>query len=109
MIPLATTTVDVLAVTETEPGEGLTTTGRASAVRAVIGSPSGRELPQPGGGSERVDAVLNADPIAAMAHGDEVTDSATGDVYRVVWVQQRPGALAHTRAGLMRLNGRAVA
>jgi len=109
VIPHATTTVDVTAVSETEPGEGTTTATRASDVRAVIGAPSGRELPAPGAGAERVDAVLNADPITGLRHGDTVTDAETGDTYRVAWVLQRPGLLAHTRAGLVRTHGKAAA
>lgn len=109
MIPLATTTVDVAAVTETEPGEGTTTTARASDVRAVIGAPAGREQPAPGAGAERIDAVLNTDPITGLRHGDTVVDTETGDTYRVAWVQQRPGMLAHTRAGLVRTDGKAAA
>lgn len=109
MIPLSTTTVTVTSVTEAEPGEGETTATRASDVRAVIGSPSGLEQAAPGGGSERVDAVLNADPISGLAHTDRVVDAQTEDTYEVRWVQQRPGPLAHTRAGLVRVKGRVAA
>ena len=100
MIPLATTTVTVASQSEPEPGEGITTAVRASGVRAVISTPNGSELPAPGGGAERVDAILLADSIVGMAHTDKVTDD-DGTVYEVVWVAQREGfGLEHTTAGL---------
>lgn len=109
-IPFATTTVTVTANAEPEPGEGATATTRASGVRAHISSPAGRELPAPGGGSERLDAVLDADPIDGMTHGDTVVDATTGDSYRAAWVAERTGlGLDHTVAGLVRVNGRAAA
>lgn len=109
MIPLSTTTVTVTSHTETEPGEGQTAATRASGIRAVIGSPSGTEIAAPGGGTERVDAVLNCDPIAGLAHTDTIVDDQTGLTYEARWVQQRPGMLAHTRAGLVRVKGRVAA
>lgn len=108
MIPLATTTVTVVRESEPEPGEGITDVAVASGVRAVIGSPSGGENPGPGGGSERVDAVLNADPVPGLDHVCRVTD-ADGRAYGVVWVEHRTGLLAHTRAGLVRKTGREAA
>lgn len=109
MIPLATTTVTVTAQAEPEPGAGITTSTRASGVRAVIASPSGSEVAGPGGGSENVDAVLVADPVAGIAHTDRVT-TAEGDAYEVVWVRQRLGlGLDHVRAGLVAITGRAAA
>lgn len=108
-IPLATTTVTVHSVSEPEPGEGEVETVRAAGVRAVIAAPNGQERPGPGGGSSRVDAVLDADPIAGLAHTDRVTDAA-GGTYEVVWVQQRQGlGLGHTVAGLVRKTGREAA
>jgi hypothetical protein len=100
MIPISTTTVTVESQTEAEPGEGITTAPRVSGVRAVISTPSGSELPAPGGGAERIDALLLSDPIVGMAHTDKVT--ADGVVYEVAWVAQRDGfGLAHTTAGLV--------
>ena len=61
MIPLATTTVDVTRESEPEPGEGITTTAVASDVRACVASPTGRDLQAAGGGSQVIDAVLDAD------------------------------------------------
>lgn len=110
MIPLATTTVTVTAHAEPEPGAGITTSTRASGVRAVIGSPSGTDVPGPGQGAERVDAVLNCDTVTGLAHTDRVTDDATGEVYEVRWVNRRRGlGLDHHRAGLVRVTGRAAA
>lgn len=106
-IPLATTSVTVTAESEPEPGDGVVTSTRARRVRAVVGAPVGNEVAAPGGGAERVDAVLNADPIRGLAHTDRVTDHQTGDVYEVRWVTQRHGlGLDHTRAGLVRVSGR---
>lgn len=106
MIPVATTTVTVEAMAEAEPGEGRTASTRATGVRAVIGSPSGRDIMAAGGGREAIDAVLDADPIDGMAHTDRVTDDTTGAVWEAVWVEQRQGlGLDHTRAGLRRTTG----
>lgn len=108
MIPLATTTVTVTAQAESEPGAGITTSTRASGVRAVIAAPSGSEVAGPGGGSEKVDAVLVADTVSGITHRDRVT-TAEGDAYEVVWVRDRIGlGLDHTRAGLVAVTGRAV-
>lgn len=108
MIPLADTTVTVTSQTEAEPGEGITTATRASGVRAVIAAPSGNEIDVPGGGSETIDAVLLCDPVSGLSHTDRVTDAA-GNVYQVAWVAQRTNLLAHTKAGLVKVAGRAAA
>lgn len=108
-IPLSTTTVTVTSQTEAEVGEGITTATRASGVRAVIAVPSGTEQDAPGGGAERIDAVLLADPITGLDHTDKVTD-AEGHVYQVAWVTQRIGfGQDHTKAGLVALDGRVAA
>jgi hypothetical protein len=107
-IPLATTTVTASTATETEPGEGRTVAVLASGVRAVIAAPSGAEVAGPGGGSERLDAVLVADPIEDLTHKDLIVD-AEGNEFEVRWVAQRVGfGINHTRAGLTRLTGRPV-
>lgn len=106
MIPLATTTITHKRATETEPGEGRTFTTIASRVRAVIGSPSGREALLAGGGRESVDAVLVSDQLDDAAHTDTITDETSGDVWEIVWLQDREGlGLAHTKAGLRRVAG----
>lgn len=108
-IPLATTTVTVAAQAEPEPGAGITVTPRASGVRAVVAAPSGTEIAAPGGGGERIDAVLVCDTVTGLAHTDRVTDDGTGAVYEVAWVAERQGlGLGHHRAGLVKLAGRAA-
>lgn len=108
-LPLATTTVTVTAQAEAEPGDGLTASTRASGVRAAVVSPSGRDVPGPGGGAEVIDAVLLCDPVDGLAHSDLVT-TAEGEAFEVRWVTQRIGfGLGHTKAGLVRLTGRAAA
>lgn len=109
MIPLATTTVTVTACAELEPGAGITTSTRASGVAAVISEPSGRERNAPGGGGEAVDAVLLCSTVSGLSHRDRVTD-ADGNVYEVAWVAQRVGlGLGHSKAGLVKVDGRVAA
>lgn len=104
-VALSTTTIAVLSGAELEPGEGRTFTTTATGVAATIGSPSGRDQLLAGGGREVVDAVLNCDPITAE-HTDRIEDLGTGEVWEIVWVQNRPGlGLDHTRAGLKRVSG----
>lgn len=107
-IPLATTTITVRAMTESEPGEGRTGEVVATGVRAVIGSPTGRETYAPGGGTSRVTDILNADPTPALADNTcQIIDDTTGVVYEVEWVRQRGGfGLEHTKAGLVQIVGR---
>jgi hypothetical protein len=96
----------VSSQTEAEPGEGITLAAKASGVRAVISTPTGGEVPGPGGGAERIDAQLVADVIATLDHTDLVTD-ADGNEYEVAWVAQREGfGLEHTTAGLVAKSGR---
>lgn len=104
---LPTTTVTVADASTPEPFETTTYTARASAVAAHISSPSGSERAGSDGG-ERIDAVLLCD--TTVERGDRVTDAATTDVYRVLWVQKRTGlGLNHTKAGLVRADGETVA
>lgn len=110
MIPLATTTVTVAACAELEPGAGITTSERAAGVAAVISEPSGRERNAPGGGAEAVDAVLLCNTISGLRHTDRVTDDDTGLVYEVAWVADRRGlGLGHSKAGLVKVDGRVAA
>jgi hypothetical protein len=107
MIPVSTTTVTARRVSEPEPGEGQSVALLARGVRAVISTPTGTEQAAPGGGSEQIDAVLIADPIAGLAHTDRVVDDADGSSYEVAWVTSRRGlGVDHTRAGLVRVTGR---
>lgn len=100
---LPTTTVTVADASTPEPFETTTYTARASAVAAHISGPSGSERAGSDGG-ERIDAVLLCD--TTVERGDRVTDAATADVYRVLWVQKRTGlGLNHTKAGLVRATG----
>lgn len=109
-IPLATTTVTVTSQAELEPGGGITTSTRATSVAAVISEPSGRERNAPGGGAEAVDAVLLCDTVTGLRHSDRVTDDDTGLVYEVVWVADRRGlGLSHSKAGLVKVDGRVAA
>jgi hypothetical protein len=101
MIPLATTTIAVFTQTEAEPGEGITFGTRAQGIRAVISTPTGSEIPGPGGGAERIDAVLICDTVEDMVHTDYIGD-AEGNEYQVAWVTQRVGfGFEHTAAGLV--------
>lgn len=108
MIPLATTTITVEATTEDEPGEGRTFETVATGVRAVIGSPSGAELAQPGGGTSTITDVLDCDPCPELLdHTNVVVDEATGLRYEVAWVKPRTGlGLDHVKAGLIHRAGR---
>lgn len=110
MIPAAVTTVTVVREVEAEPGEGITETAVASGVPAVVGGAAGTERPAPGGGQERVDAVLLADPIDGLDHRCTVTDDTTGETYTVGWVDTRQAfGLDHVKAGLVRVKGRVAA
>lgn len=104
---LATTSVTVEAASTPEPFETSTWSTRAAGVPAHVSGPSGRERAGDAGG-ERIDAVLLCD--TTVERGDRVTDSATGDVFRVAWVQTRTGlGLDHTKAGLVRATGQVPA
>ena len=101
-LPVATTTVTVLTHAQADPYEAESWLPVSSGTRAVIGAPSGREG-RASGSAETVDAVLHADPVE-LDHGQRVEDERTGDVWDVVWVQDRRGlGLDHVRAGLRRV------
>lgn len=103
MIPLATTTITVKRVAETEPGEGRTTTTLARAVRAHIGSMTGTEQLRPGGGRAVVSFRLDCDllPSGTILHTDQVVDETTGTTYEVAWARERRGlGVDHIEAGL---------
>jgi len=108
MIPLATTTIDVLRP-DTSADDYETDTGPTtvfSGVRAQISSPKGRgsEL---AGQSALVDKELHCDPTE-IRHYDVVRDNVTNFTYSVIWVDQRIAlGLDHTHAGLKRSEGAA--
>jgi hypothetical protein len=112
MIPLHTTTIRVLRITndpyadpadvDSAPADVI-----ASGVRANISSPTGRER-NIGGTQEVVEFSLSCDPVD-LVNTDTVIDETTGIVYGVSWVTQRVGfGLAHTRAGLKTVKGLAA-
>lgn len=112
MIPLATTTIDVLRLAEAdrfaEPYSGDTLPRRTTqfeGVRAVIQRQSNRSsgIEQNAGGEQSItDLELTADLID-LKHTDLVRDNSSDIVYRVVWVISYPGE--HTEAGLRRVEG----
>jgi hypothetical protein len=103
VIPVATTTITITrpGTVDGDPTEATTPTEVAAGVRAVIGSPTGRE-PE---GLERVDAVLTAD-VCDLANHDLVDDDVTGDHWQVRWARTRLGVgLDHVTAGLVKVGG----
>lgn len=110
-IPLSTTTIKILRIApdsdrdywDAEPSP----TAFAEGVRAHIGSPGGSETRRDG--SQEVETHrLNCDPVA-LDHNDSVVDENTGEIYQVLWVDQREGfSLDHTVAGLLRTRGHVV-
>ncbi|QQS25154.1 MAG: hypothetical protein IPM43_01820 [Actinomycetota bacterium] len=90
-----------------DPYEAQTWSQVVSNCATHIGSPSGRDL-QVGGGKEVVDAVLHAPVDVMFAHGDRVTEPASGETWTATWVQRRRGfGLDHQRVGLRRVDGAA--
>lgn len=103
MIPLATTTITVLAPTGDAYERG-TPSEVFTGVRAHIGEPGGSDL-RTGTDQEQVDARLDADPIA-LTKDHLVVDDTTGETYEVVWTRRRVGlGLDHTVAGLHATKG----
>jgi hypothetical protein len=112
MIPVASTTISVYAIAETEPGEGRTSTLRASGVRAVIGSLTGSETSRPGGGEATVTARLDCDPTTSLGqtltldHTDLVKDETTGQTFEVQWAHAKGGlGLDHIEGSLVLVTG----
>lgn len=105
---LWTTRVDVErpdSYGDDDPYEAQSWEELATNVAAHIGSPSGRDQ-QVGGGKETIDAVLHAPAALLLAHGDRVTEPASGETWVVSWVQRRRGVgLDHQRAGMRRVDG----
>lgn len=78
----------------------------ATAVRAVIGSPSGQET-NDGGTSEIVTARLTCD-VTDLRHDDEVVDDRTGIRYVVTWAKRRTGlGIDHVQAEVVAVTDRA--
>lgn len=107
-VPLHTTTITVLRVVadasrdpyDPQPAPEVV----ASAVRAHLASPSGRERTA-GGSQEVVEFRLACDPIG-LRHTDQVRDEQTGAVYEVTWARERQGLhLGHVEAGLRQVSG----
>jgi len=108
MLLISTTRVDVERPDEygdDDPYEAQTWQPVVDNLAASIGSPTGRDQ-QVGGGKEVVDAVMHTDARVVLAHGDRVTEPASGERWVVTWVQRRRGfGLDHQRAGLRRVDG----
>lgn len=108
MIPISTTTIDVLrpdtSADDYENDSG--TTVVHSGVRAQISSPRGRGR-EIDGEIEVIDKKLECDPVD-IKHFDIVRDNVMGRLYSVVWIDQRNGlGLDHTTAGLKFTDGTA--
>lgn len=105
MIPVATTTITILATTG-DPYEESAPTVVASGIRAHIGQPGGSEI-RGGGSQSDVSDKLDADPCT-LDHTMQVRDDTTGVVFDVVWVRDRRGlGLDHIEAGLRQVVGHA--
>jgi hypothetical protein len=106
VIPLQTTTVDVLRrSTGADPYEEAGPVTVADNVRAHIGSPSGTDLAI-GGDAMTITDRMDCDPCD-LRPGDLVTDRENVDgsgaaiTYEIVWVRARNGlGLDHMVAGL---------
>ncbi len=119
-IPVATTTIAVYPSTTATgdvdpydaPEADPAAPASASGVRAVISAGgSGRiATAQIGGGEDEVvEFTLVCDP-APITYLDHVEDETTGVRYEVTWAIETAGVagLAHTRAGLRTVKGRAA-
>lgn len=103
MIPLATTTITVLAPVDGDdsaaPGVGAPVLTR---IPAVFARPSGADV-----GASRVDARLLCDPVA-LSQRNVVVDETTFERWSVAWVDHRYGlGVDHTVAGVNRIRGAA--
>lgn len=105
MIPVATTTITISRPrTDEDPYDTPVVRPVANGIRAVIGSPSGRDHIL-GGHQEIVTAKLDCDPCD-LKHYDRVTDDTTDDTYSVVSIRTRVGlGLDHIEAGLNAVAG----
>jgi hypothetical protein len=104
-IPLATTTITISRKRDDDdPYDTPTVRPVANGIRAVIGSPSGRDRII-GGDQSAITAKLDCDPCD-LRHYDVVTDDVTAVEYGVVWVTTRIGlGLDHLEAGLTAVQG----
>ena len=104
MIPVQTTTVDVLTPAVDEPYETGSYSTVHSRVPAHVGSPSGTDVVANAGQAE-ITHTLNCAPVV-FGQNDRVVDNTTGYLFDVIWSDVRRGlGLDHTRAGLRRIEG----
>jgi hypothetical protein len=109
VIPVATTTVTVWTLTDTEPGDAPTLTLLVQGVPAHIGQPKGSERWAPGGGTSRVDAVCWCALTPEVTATGRVVDDTTAEVWEILAVAHRRGlGLDHTRIDLRATTGRAA-
>jgi hypothetical protein len=104
-IPLSTTTITISRKRDDDdPYDTPTVRPVANGIRAVIGSPSGRDRVI-GGDQSAIVAKLDCD-VCDLRHYDYVTDDRTTVEYAVVWVTERQGlGLDHLEAGLTAVTG----
>lgn len=108
MLPLLTTRsvlVEIQATLDGDPSDSRALPWHTvvSGLPCHISAPSGREV---GTGSQRIDAVLLGPRDTQIQRSSRVTDPDTGEVWMVLWVEQRTGlGLDHQKAGLRRING----
>lgn len=113
MIPVATTTIEVLRLpadpTRDPEDPQPAPVSVASGVRAHISTSRGREVVQGQSTQEIVEFRLSCD-TADIQQDDQVRDEATGEVYHVMWARSRSGlGLEHTQAGLKQVSGNVAA
>jgi hypothetical protein len=111
-IPLSTTLVTITRPTfpSTSPSPDPydstpTLTVIASGVRATIAPPTSATVRLVGGDRDVYNSKLICDPTP-VAVDDTVTDTVTGNVWTVLWVQASPQlGLSHTIAGIRLVTG----
>lgn len=108
-IALATTTISVQRLPADTSRDGYddvpARTTVKTGLRAVIGSPSGRETITTGNRTVAT-FTLNSDPFD-FEPTDRVTDEATGDEYDVIWTRTRSELIPHTEGRLQQASGAA--
>lgn len=105
---IPTTTGSILDPGDGDPYETAEPSVVATGIDAHLSSPTGTEVTR-GGQLERIDTVLLAPPGIGLQHTHLWRDDATGETYRVSWVEVRRGlGLEHTKAGLARYQGAAA-
>lgn len=111
-IPYASTSITVRRPSvgsDTDPwvvSDDAADTNVITGVRAHISTPRGSEL-NSGGAQENVSFLLDCDPVA-LTNTDRVYDENTGQLYEVVWAEQREAlGLDHVVAELQKIAGSA--